>query len=48
MIEIARMAGLFLWYGFAWVSSSEEYVKEGSMSFRYYSDAFFIAGDCEY
>lgn len=39
IIQIARMAGLFLRYGFDWVDGGEELVKEGSASFKYL-DAF--------
>lgn len=38
-IEIARMAGLFLRYGFAWADGGQEPVDEGTISFMYL-DAF--------
>ncbi len=39
IIEIARMFGLFLRYGFAWEDGGREPVTEGSSSFMYL-DAF--------
>lgn len=44
VIQIARMAGLFLRYGFSWANGSQEPVKKGSISFRYL-DAFCPAGN---
>jgi hypothetical protein len=38
-VQIARLAGLFFRYGFAWADGGEEPVGESSMSFRYL-DAF--------
>lgn len=34
-IQIARMAGLFLRYGFDWADGGQELVNEGSISFTY-------------
>lgn len=42
-IQIARIAGLFLRYGFAWADGGQEPVNEGSISFQYL-DAFCAAG----
>ena len=44
VIQIARLAGLFLRYGFAWANGGQEPVNEGSMSFRYL-DAFCTTGN---
>lgn len=38
-IEIARMAGIFLQYGFKWEDGGRELVEEGTASFMYL-DAF--------
>lgn len=38
-VQIARMAGLFLRYGFAWADGGREPVEEGATSFKYL-DAF--------
>lgn len=44
VIEIARMAGLFLQYSFNWGSVSQEPVREGTTSFVYL-DAFCATGN---
>ncbi|RSM04415.1 hypothetical protein CDV31_010050 [Fusarium ambrosium] len=43
-IQIARMAGLCLRYGFTWANGSQERVEEGTIAFRYL-DAFCATGD---
>jgi hypothetical protein len=43
-IQIARMAGLFLQYGFAWEDGGREPIKEGTIPFLYL-EAFCATGN---